>query len=193
MTGALPDAEPHMTTAEFLDWDGGGHQGKLELVNGFVRAISPASGTHALIQANLAYLIGAHLRRKNMPCRVGTEAPIVPRLHANDNVRAPDLAVTCSELQSGKTFSDPVLIIEVLSPSNQRETWESIWACATIPGLTEIAVVDSERVGVQVFRKTDDGGGHQDGESIESGGTVRLSSIDAAFEIAEIYAGTHLV
>jgi Uma2 family endonuclease len=43
-----------MTAAEFLDWDGGGHQGKLELVNGVVRAMPPASGTHALIQAKLA-------------------------------------------------------------------------------------------------------------------------------------------
>jgi Uma2 family endonuclease len=107
-------------------------------------------------------------------------------------VRAPDLAVTCSERQSGKTFPDPVLIIEVLSPGNQRETWESIWACATIPSLIEIVVVDSERMNVQVFRKTDDGGWPKDGETIETSGTVRLSSIDAAFPIAEIYAGTHL-
>jgi Uma2 family endonuclease len=181
-----------MTVEEFLEWDGGAHPGKLELVNGIVRAMWPASGTHAIIQANLAYLIGTHLRAKKMPCRVGTEAPVVPRLHANDNVRAPDLAVTCSETTTGKTFPDPVLIIEVLSPTNQRETWDSIMACATIPSLVEIAVVDSERVRVEIYRKDAEGAWPKEPEVIGASGVVRLSSIDAPFPISEVYAGTAL-
>jgi hypothetical protein len=60
----------------------------------------------------------------------------------NDNVRPPDLAVTCAPMLMGRILPDLALIIEVLSPSYQRETWESIWACATIPSLVEIAVVD---------------------------------------------------
>ena len=192
MTGALREPLPRMTVAQFLDWDGGGLTGKLELVNGEVRAMSPASGTHALIQANLAYLIGSHLRATKRPCRVGTAAPIVPRLHANDNVRAPDLAVTCSTDAFGKTFPDPVLIIEVLSPSNQRETWESIMACASIPTLTEIVVVDSERVNVQLYRKDPAGGWPKDPEVVPADGTLRLESLEAVLPVAEIYAGTHL-
>jgi hypothetical protein len=42
-------------------------------------------------------------------------------------------------------LEDPVLIVEVLSPSNERETWEAIWACATIPTMREFLIVDSER------------------------------------------------
>ena len=182
-----------MTAAEFMDWDGGGLLGKLELVHGVVRAMSPASGTHSLIQANLSYLIGAHLRAKKMLCRVGTEAPVQPQMHANDNVRAPDLAVTCAPPSKSKIFPDPVLIIEVLSPSNQKETWDSIYAMATIPTLTEIAVVDSERVRVEVLRRGADGYWPKSDEFIEAGGTVRLESISAGLHIAEIYAGTHLV
>ena len=189
---AQPKLPPLMTVAEFLDWDGDGHQGKLELVNGEVVAMSPASGTHALIQANLAGLIWQHLRTTKRPCRVGTEAPVVPRFHSNKNVRAPDLAVTCAPATSDKVFPDPVLIIEVLSPSNQRETWESIWACATIQSLAEVVVVDSERVHIQVFRKTTDGGWPKDAEIVEAGSTLRIESIEAARPIAEVYAGTHL-
>ena len=191
MAGAEPQPVPHMTAAEFMAWDGGGHIGKLELVNGEVRAMSPASGTHSLIQANLTILIGNHLRAKKLPCRVGTEAPVQPHLHAN-NVRAPALAVTCLPVSASKTFQDPVLIIEVLSPSNKKETWDSIYAMATIPALTEIVIVHSEKVRVEVLRRGPDGSWPKSGEVAEAGGTMKLSSISAEFPVAEIYAGTHL-
>ncbi len=195
MTSAMLDALPTMTVAEFMDWDSTGHIGKLELVNGEVRAMSPASGTHSLIQANLAFLIGAHLRATKRPCRVGTEAPIVPRFAANDNVRAPDLAVTCAPPTKDKTFPDPVLIVEVMSPGNRRETWESILACSTIPSLTEVLIIESEKVRVEIYRRDGDGGWPKDPNGVETdlAAIVSLESIGADLALADIYAGTHLV
>lgn len=193
MTTTAHKSPPHMSVEEFLNWDGGGLVGKLELINGEVRAMSPASGTHAMIQANLAGLIWQRLRASKRPCRVGTEAPVVPRFHANDNVRAPDLSVTCSTSPPGKTFPDPVLIIEALSPSNVRETWESIRACATIPSLSEIVVVDSERVLVDIYRKLPEGGWPTEPDERFTSGAVTLVSIDAKLDLAEIYEGTHLI
>jgi len=192
MTEAEPHNLPRMTAEEFLAWDGGGHVGKLELVDGEVRAMSPASGTHSFIQANLSYLIGKHLRERKLPCRVGTEAPVQPQLHANDNIRAPDLAVTCLPSTKSKVFPKPVMIIEILSPGNRRETWESIRTMASITTLTEIVAVESEKVLVEVFRRGEDGAWPKDGEVSEAGGTVRLMSVSAELSVAEIYEGTHL-
>ena len=192
MDTAETKSASYMTADQFMDWDGGGLLGKLELVNGEVRAMSPASGTHSLIQANLAFLIGNHLRAQKLPCRVGTEAPVQPQMHANDNVRAPDLAVTCAPPSASKIFPDPVLIVEVLSPSNQKETWDSIYAMSTIPALAEIAVVDSESVRIEVFRRGKDGSWPKSGEVFEAGGTVQLTSLSAELPVSEIYAGTHL-
>lgn len=178
-----------------MDWDGGGLLGKLELVNGEVRAMSPASGTHALIQANLSYLLGAHLRAKKLPCRVGTEAPVQPHIYANDNVRAPDLAVTCAPPSKSKLFPDPVLVIEVLSPGNQKDTWEAVYALSTIPSLTEVAVVDSETLAFWILRR--DANGHwpkERGEPVTGAAAVlTLESIGAALPLPEVYSGTHLV
>jgi Uma2 family endonuclease len=192
MDGAEIKSTPHMTADQFMDWDGGGHVGKLELVNGEVRAMSPASSAHSFIQANLAMLIGTHLKKKKLPCRVGTEAPVQPQLHANDNIRAPDLAVTCQPPSKSKVFPAPVLIIEILSPSNRKETWESIHTMASISTLKEIAVVESEKMRVEVFRRGEDGAWPKDGEVSEAGGTVRLESLAAELPMSEIYAGTHL-
>ena len=179
-----------LTVAEFLEIAAGRSVGRQELVNGQVRAMSPASSTHAVIQANLAGLIWQHLRASGRPCRVGTEAPVVPHLHANDNVRAPDLAVTCAPMTAGRIFPDPILIIEVLSPSNQPETWETIWACATIPSLKEIAVVDTERARVEVFRRDSLGNWPKHGTAVEGTGEVELASIGVKLAFDDVYAGT---
>ncbi len=192
---AQASLEQHrMTAEEFISWGGDGHPGKLELVNGVVRAMSPASGTHALLQSTIAGLLRDHLRARKSPCRVGTEAPIRPRMRSNENVRAPDVAVTCvPKSKDEKFFPDPILIVEVLSPSNQRDTWESIWACATIPTLQEVMVVDSERIHVAVYTKDAIGAWPEHPKLVELGGTVRLTSIDAEIAITDIYADTNLV
>ncbi len=191
---AHANVQHRMTAEEFISWGGDGHPGKLELVNGVVRAMSPASGTHALLQSTIARILGNHLQKTGRPCRVGTEAPIRPRMRSNENVRAPDIAVTCvPKSKDEKFFPDPILIVEVLSPSNQRETWESIWACATIPAIQEVLVVESERVHVAVYSKDEAGAWPEHPQVIESGGRVRLASIDAEIALSDIYADTNLV
>ncbi len=186
--------EHRMTAEEFISWGGDGDAGKLELVNGVVQAMSPASGTHALIQSTITGLIRNHLKARRSPWRVGTEAPIRPRMRANMNVRAPDIAVSCVPKSTDeKFFPDPILIIEVLSPSNERQTWESIWACVTIETIHEVMVVDSERVHVIVYTKDATGAWPQEPQVIEAGGTVRLTSIDIAIPVSDIYADTNLV
>jgi Uma2 family endonuclease len=42
--------------------------------------------------------------------------------------------------------ADPVLVIEIPSPSNEVETWANIWAYTTIPTVTEILIVSSTKI-----------------------------------------------
>lgn len=183
-----------MTADEFLEWDGDAHQGKLELVHGEILAMSPASATHGIIQAKVARLIGNHLDKSSSACRVGTETPVQPRMGAESNIRVPDLAVTCLPASGKeKLFPDPVLIIEILSPGNERDTWAAIHACLTIPTIAEVLVLDSEKVEAQVFTKDDAGAWPVNGVTSGAGGTVNLHSIDAQFGVNEIYADTYLL
>ena len=80
----------------------------------------------------------------------------------------------------------------ILSPSNRRETWESIHTMASISTLKEIIVVESEKVHVEVYRRGQDGSWPLGGEVSEQAGKVRLTSIEAEFPISEIYSGTYL-
>jgi Uma2 family endonuclease len=192
-TATSTPALPLMTVEQFLDWSGDDHVGKLELVDGVVRAMAPPSEAHGTIQANLAAMIHAHLKAAGSRCRVVTEAPIVPRFKPNLNARAPDLAVNCAPPSRSKTLESPVLIIEVLSPSNVDETWETIRAVATLPTVTEVMVVSSTEIMVQVFTKDAATGWPADAVVFDQlAGSARLASIELTLPLAEIYAGTIL-
>lgn len=182
-----------MTVEEFFAWDGGGHVGKLELIDGVVRAMAPASATHAIIRGNLATAIHAQLRANGSEGRVAMRGPIRPAIgNRSSNTRAPDVAVTCAPPSASKTFDEPVLIIEVMSPGNVDDTWESIRALAPLPTLTEIVVVESETVGIEIYRK-DARGAWSETPEVHTDGGFRLASIGLDLALAEVYRGTHLV
>ena len=188
---AVEKIEPRMTVDEFYEFDGGGHVGKIELVHGRLRLQSYASGGHATIQGNITGMLHAHLRAKRPGCRVGNEPGVVPTFDPKRNIRKPDVVITCAPHTTGeRSFPNPILIVEVLSPSNADETWESIQACATIGSVVEILVVDSETIDVQVFRRDDKGVWPMEPERVPLGGMVRLASLEFEMPVAEIYRGT---
>lgn len=196
MTNAAAKPAPRLTVDEFFALDRGGHQGRIELLDGTVRAQIPASSAHGMIQINVGSLIRAHLEAKRSPCQVGAEVAVTPRTGARTNVRVPDITVTRAPHTPGeKSFPDPVLIVEILLPTNEKEAWESLRACATLPGLVEILVLYPEAARAEVFRKDarKDAAGAwpQDPEVTEADGTVQLASIEARLPTAEVYAGVN--
>ena len=75
-----------------------------------------------------------------------TAPEIIPRVRANENFRIPDLAVTCTRYDTEEyDVSNPVLIVEILSPSNRSETWQNVWSFTTIPSVREILVLSSTK------------------------------------------------
>ncbi|MDZ4842149.1 MAG: Uma2 family endonuclease [Hyphomicrobium aestuarii] len=192
MTAKRNFADAPMTVDEFFAWDGGGHVGKLELVNGRVRAMAPASEAHSSIQLNIGTAIKNHLRATGSKCRAGTEAPVIPPMLPKKNARAPDLAVTCAPPSVDKVFENPILIVEVLSPSNEDDSWETISALASLTSMKEILVVQSTSVEAKVFTRDATGAWPSDPVTALAGGTVHLSSLGLDIPVADIYEGTLL-
>jgi Uma2 family endonuclease len=193
MSLAEKPGQSRMTVSDFLELPSHGQIGKRELVHGVVRAMAPPSPTHGVLQARIAGRIDAHLTKRKSPCRVGTEVGVIPIWDPKHNLRQPDITVTCKPATRGeRTFPDPILIIQILSPSNEQDTWESIQACATIASLTEIVVVAFDAIRMSIFRRGPNGVWPEVPETVETGGCVHLASIDATFDIDEIFAGTVL-
>ena len=193
MTTAPKSLPPRMTMADFLDWPGDGTAKRYQLVDGEPRAMAPASATHGAIQATLARLIGNRLVEAGRHCRAVTEPAVMPRLRADMNLRVPDIGVTCTRIERGQiVLPDPVLLVEILSPSNERETWENVWAYSTIPSVQEILVVHSTRIMAELLRRSDDLSWPEAPEAIGPDGTLRLESIDFTCSLSEFYEETHL-
>jgi Uma2 family endonuclease len=190
MSVALNTPNP-MTTAEFLAWDAPG-QNRWQLVDGEPVAMAPTSRTHGTLQLELGSLIRNHLAASGSPCTVIAAPGIVPRVRANENFRIPDLAVTCTRYETEEyDVSNPVLIVEVLSPSNRAETWRNVWAFATIPSLHEILILSSTAIRAELLRRGSDGSWPAAATVIEDGDLI-LDSIGLAVPLAAIYRTTRL-
>jgi Uma2 family endonuclease len=188
---ALPKIPVRMTVAEFFAWNPPAPQ-LWQLVDGEPQAMAPASITHGAIQSELNRLIANHLADLSSPCRVVTAPGVIPRVQAETNVRVPDLAVACSGYDADESaLANPVLLIEILSPSNQAETWANVWAYTTIPSVQEILVLKTASIGTELLRRNKDGSWPSQPLTIEAG-ELTLESIGFRFPLAAAYRTTRL-
>jgi Uma2 family endonuclease len=172
-----------MSVDEFLAWTPSDHQ-FWQLVDGEPQAMAPPNRTHGAIQGELISLIS--------PCSVIDTPGIIPRVQSDTNIRVPDLAVTCSGYQAEETaITDPVLVVEILSPSNQAETWRNVWAYTTIPSVQEILIVRTAGIGAELLRRNPDGTWPERPLAIEQG-ELTLDSIDFRAPLTALYRTTRL-
>lgn len=188
---ALAHRPVRMSVEEFLNWDPGDGR-RWQLVDGEPHAMAPASRTHGTLQGELGSQIRNHLRARQSPCTLVVTPGILPRLMSERNVRVPDLAVTCSGYEREEsTLADPVLIVEILSPSNQADTWANVWAYITIPSVREILILRTDAIGAEILRRQADGTWPERPVAIADGELV-LESIEFSVALADIYATTRL-
>ena len=185
-------APPPMTVEEFLDWPGDGHPYLHQLIDGGPVAMAPPTVEHGTIQANLAFLLGGHLRRHRPGCRVVITAGVRPAVRRRHNVRVPDPAVHCAPAdRARRLLEEPVLLIEILSPSNVAETRGAPWSYTTIPSVAEILLVRSTTVAAELWRRGPDGAWPGAPAHLGPGDALDLASVGLAGAApAGMYAGT---
>jgi Uma2 family endonuclease len=193
MVALRKHAPARMTLPEFLSWDPEDPSGRpWQLIDGEPTAMAPGSETHAALQGEIGRLIGNHLLEQGGPCRLLSQPGIVPRVRSDRNFRIPDLAVTCAPPAQGLMVPDPVVLIEILSPSNEAQTRANIWAHTTIPSVREILAVHSTRIEAELLRRNPDGSWPEDPEILTAVDTLALPSIGFATTLAMCYRTTAL-
>lgn len=150
-------------------------------------AMARTGQAHRRLQAVLAGLIDTHLEATNSPCVALTNPGIVPAFQASRNFFIPDLAVTCSETDTDPaTLHHPVLVVEILSPSNHAETWRNIRAYMLIDSVREILVIHTASVRVKLLQRRADGSWPDEFTPIAQG-DVRLASIGLDVPLSVLY------
>src|SRR5207249_11307880 len=108
-------AEQLMSLDEFLAWERDQPE-RYEYAGAVITMMTGGSAAHVTIAMNLAFALRQALRGTG--CRpFGSDMRII----ANHTVRYPDISVVCRHVDDRENnISDPILIIEVISPSTER-------------------------------------------------------------------------
>lgn len=145
-----------MTAQDFLAWDAT-QTVKHEFVRGEVFAMAGAGKAHVTLTLNVAMALRQHLR--GSPCRTFM-ADTKLRVDAADSFFYPDAVVTCSarDAEDPAIVRDPVLVVEVLSPSTAAyDRGEKFASYRLLPGLREYVLIDPSSRRCEVFQKRDSG------------------------------------
>jgi Uma2 family endonuclease len=174
-------APQRMTLAAFLEWDDGTDR-RYQLVDGVLLMMAPATEAHG----ELVLSLGAEIRnRLRPPCRAISEAGITVH-DRSDTYYLADLAVTCVPRESGRRMlAEPVLIVEVLSPStSQVDRWRKVADYRTLPSVQEILIVFHDERRVEVQRRMADGWRVED---LIGQASIRLGVCDAPIPLDALY------
>ena len=188
MVAALKMPPRQMTVCEFLDWNPDDGSGALwQLRDGEPEMMAPASDAHGSIQGELARLLINHLAERGSRCRAVVAPGVIPRVRSDRNMLVPDIGITCDPPSGGRALANPVVLIEILSPSNEAETRANVWAYATIPSVVEIVIVNGVRIAAELLRRGPDGAWPGQPEMLGPEDALRLDSIGFAAPLRAAY------
>jgi Uma2 family endonuclease len=168
-----------LTTEEFLLW-AEGKGGRWELFDGVPAMMSPERLAHTRVKKLVAAALDDGLRRALLPCEAVTGGLAV-RIDAQTAFE-PDASVVCGPRRPDDTIvvSDPVIVVEVLSPSTAAmDHGRKLSDYFSLPSVEHYLILDPERR-VAIHHKR--GGGDAIETRVLSEGAVKLDP--PGFEVA---------
>lgn len=183
---ALDPAYRRVTVAEFLEMDFNGARAELE--DGIIFMMAGGSEQHGRIAINIISYLRQRLRGSG--CRpYGSDFAAQT---GAQTVRLPDVSVHCGnptapENRTKKLIGDPVVIVEVLSPSTERLDHKTkLEEYRSLAGTRDILLVDPVTERMRHARRNE-AGDWVDGW-LSPGADVFLASIGVTLPHAEIFA-----
>jgi Uma2 family endonuclease len=191
MTATARKLPELMTVTEFLAWKGDGT--RYDLVDGELRAHAAPADIHGRMIVRVGAILTAQLDKKRRGCSVGSGSGVQPTFRADWNFRQPDLYVTCTpNTKDFKPIPDPVVIIEMLSPSNASDTWDNVRNYMSVPSVKEIVLFHTTRAAAELLVRDAAGAWPANPIEIDETGTITLASVDVELPVIAAYRGTHL-
>jgi Uma2 family endonuclease len=175
-----------MTLEEFLRWDDGTDT-RYELIDGYPVAMAPPAEGHRILAVRLVSRIDAALEAggRAMPNRARSGPPrpfrfvLCPRYCRH---------LRAQRARRGQAMVDPILIVEILSPSTERTDRRSkLPAYQTIESVREIMFIDADSHHAELYGRENDYWGIQLVRGAVA--TLFLGSVDLRISMSELYEG----
>jgi len=175
--------DPRMRVAEYRDWAAARPDDeRWELIEGVPLLMSPATGRHQRIVMNIAKRLDDLAERRG--CGAYPGLAILSEA-MDDYAPIPDVVVQCGEPPKDGYTGDPLLVVEVLSPSTlvldrgrKTEFYQSV------PSLAVLLLVQQDEARVEVWRRAPD----WTVEVAGPGAVIDLPELGGTLSVAEIYA-----
>lgn len=184
----------YMTEEQYLTLDEA-TDGNYEFYDGYVVMLRPPSSAyderamldmaggspaHAALCVRLGSLLDQALA--DSPC-IAYSSDIKLKIGNARHYFHPDLSVACGD-QPGKMLTDPVVVIEVLSPSTEkRDRTVKFEIYKTLPSIQEYLLVGSEAQEIIIYRRESNWRPYY----YQSGDPVELKSLGISFPFDEVY------
>lgn len=177
---------PLLTVEEFLRIDFGPEK-KAELSNGVIRMMAGGAAAHNRIQSNVIGLLHSALRGSG--CRpYGSDMGV--RMH-DFSLRHPDVSVFCGrdspENDKLREFDDPVMVVEVLSPSTRDEDVSvKLPEYKAVASMQTILFIDPDTGSMRLLQRT--GPSAWNDAELAAGAPVSLPRFDLTLTHSDIFA-----
>ena len=178
-----------LTVEEFLD-SCPNDERHYELFGGVIVAMAPPAIAHQTIAGNLTGEIYASLRANRPDCTVRSQAGIAPQGLSGRNHFEADIVATRRSTNDYRSINaEPLLIVEILSPSTERDDhFVKLPQYQAIPSAAEILYVESERVAATLYRR-DAAGNWQEIETAGPQARLHLRTLGLDIPLTAIYRG----
>jgi Uma2 family endonuclease len=157
-----------------------------EYIYGEVYAMAGASAAHNIISGNIFGNLWTHLRNSN--CQ-----PFSENMKLRTDAQTfyyPDVFVACDQQPESEYYrEEPILIIEVLSPSTERtDRHEKLAVYKTITALQEYIIVWQDKIYIELHRRQpDDSWLTYIFDENDRAEEIEFQSVDLKLTLDEIY------
>ena len=174
----------YMSPQEYLEWEKT-QELRYEYIDGEVFAMTGGTIPHNRIACNLGTELDNLLAEKGCEFYI---SDVKVQVSESGSYHYPDVVVTCDERdkQAIDMIRHPCLIVEVLSPSTEAfDRGKKFTRYRQSITLQEYVLIESDEIGVECFRKNDEGLWvlHTYGE----GDTLNLESVGISIPVEKLY------
>ncbi|MFZ1107759.1 MAG: Uma2 family endonuclease [Rhodomicrobium sp.] len=180
-------AKQKLTVDEFLAW-AEGQDGRYELVEGEIFAMSPQRVAHAVTKLNAVNALKAAIAKTGVPCRALPDGLTV-RIGKTTAFEPDALVYSGAPLPGGAVeVPNPIVVVEVISPGSQYiDTGVKLRGYFQVPSVMHYLVIDPERSLVIHHRR---GEGDLLTTRIAAEGEVRLDPPGLILALTDIFAAS---
>lgn len=165
---------------------------KSEFFNGEIIPMAGATRNHNRIKENLSIQIGISIA--NSTCQ-SFSSDMRVNLPSTGLYAYPDIVIVCGEPEllpdEFDNLLNPTVLLEVMSEGTEDyDRGRKFLRYRAIPSFQEYVLIDSQRVGVEVWRKNDLGQWTLMEQSADPAGQFTIQAIDLTISLQQTYART---